>query len=231
MDAEVAGRARSASSGLVPLVEGGCGFRQGHEAVRRLEEVGVVPVDALEVFAPEAESRVAREAAGTVAEPTGVGWVALVDVAVDYRARDLGVVRPRAAVEVVGADYQEQVVDDAHLCVDVDRCSVRVFEVVDRDAVASGAAQDVNDVLAADAAGGTGRAPAAVRIARHDRDDAQVTMAPQGIRERVRGLLRPQVLVFEVHEPSGAPKGFEIRRAQCCARRCCANGYGGRFAG
>jgi hypothetical protein len=61
-------------------------------------------------------------------------------------------VGPRTPVEVVGADNQEDVVDDTHLGVDIDRCFVFVFEVVDRDAIASRWTQDVNDVFAADAA-------------------------------------------------------------------------------
>ena len=44
---------------------------------------------------------------------------------VDHRARQLGVVRPRPAVEVVGADGQPDVVDDAHLGVHVDRACPR----------------------------------------------------------------------------------------------------------
>ena len=79
---------------------------------------------------------------------------------------------PRAPVQVVGADNQEDVVDDANFCVDVDRCSGGVLEVVHRDPVTTGAAKDVGGVLASDAARRAGGASAPVGVARNDCDDA-----------------------------------------------------------
>ena len=62
-------------------------------------------------------------------------------VVVEHRARQLGVVGPRAPVHVVGPDHQPHVVDDADLGVHVDRSAVVVLEVAHEDAVAAGALQ------------------------------------------------------------------------------------------
>ena len=55
-------------------------------------------------------------------------------VGVEHGTRQLGVVRPRTPVQVVGADFEPHVVDHANLGVHVDRRAVHVLEVVDRDA-------------------------------------------------------------------------------------------------
>ena len=60
---------------------------------------------------------------------------------IDHAAADLGVVGPRATVEVVGADGHPHVVDDAHLRVHVDRGALVVREVEDRDPIAAGLAR------------------------------------------------------------------------------------------
>jgi len=162
------------------------------------------------VLAPEAEPRVPCEPAGAVAETAGIGRAALVDDAIDHRARELGVVRPRSPVEIVGADDQQHVVDDAHLGVQVDRCAVRILEVVHRDALATGAAENVDHAFPADAARGGAREPTPIGIPRHDCDDAQLVIAAERVGERERSLLRPEVLIFEVDEAAGATERLQV---------------------
>jgi len=99
----------------MPLVEGGGAAGKGGGAGDRLEQIGVVARRPSEVFAPKLEPRLAREPPGPVAEPAGIGGTALVERGVDHGARNLGIVRPRAPVEIVGAGDQEHVVDDANL--------------------------------------------------------------------------------------------------------------------
>jgi len=117
---------------------------------------------------------------------------------------------PRAPVQVVGTDDQEDVVDDAHLRVDVNGCAIGVFEVVQGDAVASRSAQDVGGVLPSDPARRIRRASAAIGVSRHDGNHVELAVTPKRGRERVGGVGRPEILVFDIHESPGAPKCLEV---------------------
>ena len=116
-----AGRPREA----VPGVERVRALAQRLEPRRRIDEVVDVAGRSAEVLGGEPDPGVAREHARAVAESRGVGRRTVVEPGVDHRARELRVVRPRPAVEVVGADGHPHVVDDAHLRVHVDRACPR----------------------------------------------------------------------------------------------------------
>ena len=131
-----------------------------------------------------------------------IGGAAFVEGLVEDGARDLGVVGPRPAVEVVGADREPDVVDDADLGVHVDRCPVLVLEVVDRDAVAAARRRTSSCtcwrpmVLAAPETRPPGRdsaAPTAITSSSGSRRSASASVSA--------ACERPQVLVLEVDEP------------------------------
>ena len=79
-----------------------------------------------------ASSGLAVEVLGGEGEPQAPRVVAR---RVEHDRRQLGVVGPRAAVEVVGADRGPGVVDDAGLGVHVDRGAGVVLDAVDGDPV------------------------------------------------------------------------------------------------
>ena len=79
---------------------------------------------------PSSQAQVAGEAAGRAS-----------------RRRQLGVVRPGPAVEVVRADRGPGVVDDAHLGVHVDGRAGAVLDAVDRDPVAAGRVDSIVERL------------------------------------------------------------------------------------
>ncbi len=118
--------------------------------------------------------------------------------------------RPRAPVEIVGADHHPEVVDHRDLGVHVDGCSLCVLEVVHRDSLAARSAEYVDHTLTSDVRHGTRRAAIAVGEAWYDRNDAQRGMASKGGRKRASSVERPEVLVLQVHETSGLRKRFEV---------------------
>ncbi len=81
--------------------------------------------------------------------------------------------RPGPAVEVIRSDDRPGIVHDADLGVHVDRRSCLVFRAVDGDPVAGGLPQHPHCVDPADQVRRPGQAPAGVRIARDDRDQAE----------------------------------------------------------
>src|SRR5919202_3260193 len=87
----------------------------------RIDQVGVVAGRAAKVLAPQPQAQLPGEHPGAVAEPGRVARLPRIAGRVEHRGGQLGVVGPRPAVEVVGADRGPDVVDHAHLGVDVDR--------------------------------------------------------------------------------------------------------------
>jgi len=207
---EMSWRSGVASTVRVPGVEGGGRSSEFDESADGVDEVVVVVGRALEVFAPEAQSCLSGEPPGAIAESGRVAGCAFVDLGVENRAGDLGVMRPGAAVEVVGSDDQEHIVDDADLCVYVDRSGISVFEVVDGYALASGAAEDLGDVFTADSVRSVRERPAAVGVSRHDGDDVKVGFASELVGECVCGVEGPEVLVLEVDEAARPTERLEI---------------------
>ena len=120
---------------------------------------------------------------------------------------------PRAAVEIVGADQHERVVDHTDLRVHIYGRTVGVLEVIHRDPLAAGLTKDLNGVLAADTVRRTDRASAPFGIARHHRNYVELGVTPERVGERVRSLRRPEVLVLQVYEPARAAKRLEVPRA------------------
>src|SRR4029079_10035596 len=102
------------------------------------------------------------------------------------------------------------IVDDADLCVYVDRSGISVFEVVDGYALASGAAEDLGDVFTADSVRSVRERPAAVGVSRHDGDDVKVGLASELVGECVCGVEGPEVLVLEVDEAARPTERLEI---------------------
>ena len=115
--AEPARRPRPDLARAVPAVEGGGALGVRREHAGRLDAVGHRVVG------------VAVEVLGGQRQPQRPGVVA---GGVDHDRGQLGVVGPRAPVEVVGADRRPGVVDDAGLGVHVDRRARVVLDAVDR---------------------------------------------------------------------------------------------------
>lgn len=82
------------ATAVVPRVQCGRGRSERGETGCKVDEIGVVPLDAdplvaAEVLTPEPEPGVPREAAGVVASTGRVRWRALVQLGVENRARQL----------------------------------------------------------------------------------------------------------------------------------------------
>ena len=95
-----------------------------------------------EVLAPQPQPELAGEPSRAVAQPAGIGRLAVVGFGVHHRARQLRVVRPRPQAHVVRADDGPHVVDDADLRVHVDRRALSVHRLVHRDPVPGGPLQE-----------------------------------------------------------------------------------------
>ena len=147
-------------------------------------------------------SRASRRARSPSRRPDAAGRASS-NVGVEHRARHLGVVGPRTAVEVVGADLEPDVVDDADLGVHVDRGAGLVLEVVDRDAVAArrrtACARTRCRPMVSDAS-------ATVPLCSGKRGTTAMTWSSGARRSASasasRRVRRPQVLVLEVDEPA-----------------------------
>jgi hypothetical protein len=210
VEPSVSGRARTATTAVMPSSERGRRLPPSIEAGGRVDEVDVVAVVASEVFAPEAQTRVACQHTGAVSEARGVERFPLVVGRVEHGARNLGVVGPRTPVEVVGPDLQPDVVDDTDLGVDVDGRAVRILQVVEPDAITARLAQPLDDAMPADVLGVRRDPSTALGEARYDRYQAQLRLTAKGVRHRFSPVLRPEVLVLDVDEPAGPPQRFAV---------------------
>src|SRR6478736_7862431 len=142
------GRASAAVAGLVPRVErrrSGC---ESGERVVGLDQVGIVAVAASEVLAQEGEARVAGQPSCPITQAARIRRRPIVELAVQHRAGELGIVGPRASVDVVRPDLEPDVVDDARLGMDVDGSALTVLQVVHGDTWASGRLEALDDLLA-----------------------------------------------------------------------------------
>jgi hypothetical protein len=131
-------------------------------------------------------------------------------VGVDDRAGELGVVAPRAEVEVVGADGHPLVVDDADLGVDVDRRTRVILEVEHAEPVTARLPQQVVREPLAVVHRGTAEPALVLGVARHDRDHLQVGLAAQRVGERAGHDVGPEVLVLDVDQLAGAREGTGV---------------------
>ena len=145
---------------------------------------------AAQVLAPELRAGCrARARRAPSPRPAGSRGSRSSSVVVEDRAGQLGVVGPRAAVHVVGADHHPHVVDDADLGVHVDRGALLVLEVADEHPIAAGALDDPRGPLTPDARRGSGDPPVAVGEAGHDHDDVELRVRTQRVGERACGAL------------------------------------------
>ncbi len=139
-------------------------------------------------------------------QPTGVGAVLAVVVSVGapvhHDGRQLGVVRPRPAVEVVGADRGPDVVDDAGLRVHVDGGALVVLDAVERHPPRSGGHHLPHRPPPSEQLGRPGGA-AEVGVHRDDREHVQARLAAQRVGEHVPDVVAPQVLVLHVDQAPG----------------------------
>ena len=129
--------ARCHASRLVPCIEGISGVAQCLEPLVGIKRDRV----ALQMFAPQEQSRVASQGPGAVSQSRRIGRFSAIQRVVEYGARHLRIVGPRTAVEVVGAHGEPDVVDDADLRVHVNGPSIETLEVVRGKTVASGRPQ------------------------------------------------------------------------------------------
>src|SRR5204863_10022804 len=171
--------ARSVPTEGAPLVEGCRAASHRVEAQHGIDEVVVVALVTAEVLAPHPQTARAGQPSRTVAAAGGIFGLATVEGGVDERARKLGVMGPRPAVQVVGADVHPDVVDDAHLRVHVDGRSELVLEVVDRDTRSARGAQHLENRFSAGPARGAGEPTGTIGEARYDDDDAQGRLASE----------------------------------------------------
>src|SRR3954447_11328813 len=201
--ARVSGGPVAGAAALVPLVERVRRGRERGEPRVRIHEVGVAgrrrPP---QVLTPELESGVARETTRAVARSRRVTWLALVVDVVDDGARELGVVGPRAPVHVVGSDHHPDVVDDAHLGVDVDARPRVVLEVADQHPVATGSPQDRHGDLPFDTCGRARDASVTVGEPGYHDDHPQPWLCREHLRQCSCRALRPEELVLDVHQPA-----------------------------
>lgn len=89
VEPRVSCRARTVTTAVMPGAEGGCRRTPSTEPGSWIDEIGVVAVVAAEVLAPQAETRLAGQDAGAVAEAGWVERLALVVGRVEDRARNL----------------------------------------------------------------------------------------------------------------------------------------------
>jgi hypothetical protein len=118
------------AAGDLPLRECPRAAFEGGEPFTGIDEVCIVTRWAPEVLAPQREAGLSGQDARTITVPAGVARLPGITQIVEHRTPELGVVGPRSAVEVVRADLDPDVIDDAHLRVDVDGCPRSVHEVV-----------------------------------------------------------------------------------------------------
>src|ERR687892_2197540 len=140
----------------VPLVERVGRGPPGIEGSGGIDQVGIVG-RATQVLGGQAQAQLAGEDPGPVPHPRRVAGITPVKGLVEHGTAELGVVRPRAQVEVVGPDGRPYVVDDACLGVDVDGFALVVLEVVDGNPVASGPTHEPDGLLVADQLGRFGQ--------------------------------------------------------------------------
>ena len=150
-----------------------------------MHQVGQVRGVPVQVLAPQPEPQVSGEGAGAVAQ---AGWVARVPgvkLGVEHADRQLAVVAAGPPVQVVRADHRPHVIHHDHLGVHVHRGALTVLQVVDREPVAACGSAGPYHVVAGHQAGHPGDRAVIVRVARHDGDDVQVGVVPQGRREEL----------------------------------------------
>ena len=184
---QVAGRTLADPVESVPGVERVRAVAHRLEPRRGIDEVVDVARIATEVLRRQADTRVARQHPGTVTQAGGIGRSPAVAPAVDHRARQLGVVRPRAAVEVVGARRHPDVVDDADLGVHVDGRALLVLEVVHRDPIVADLVQRVEHAFATDPARLARERAVRVGEARDDRHDVELGVVRERVAQRLGG--------------------------------------------
>ena len=134
----------------------------------------------------------------------------LVERRVDDCARQLGVVGPRAAVDVVGAGDHPYVVDDADLGVDVDRRALRVLDVADAHPIAAGPLDDPHGALATDPARGSRDPTVAIGEPGTTTITWRSGFARNASASACGGALRPEVLVLEVYEAPSPPERLDV---------------------
>ena len=154
----------------MPRPERGRGAGEGLERLHRVEEVVDVVRRAAEVLAGEGQPEVPGEAPRPVAEPCRVLRRSLVEGLVEDGDAELGVPRPGAAVEVVGADRGPDVVDDAGLGVHVDGGRVVVLDPVDGYPITARVDEQLERGLPADVLRVDRGRAVLVRVVGHDRD-------------------------------------------------------------
>ena len=160
-------------------------------AHRRLEATFAHLVEPVEVLGGEGEPQVA-----------GVGLV-------EDDGRELGVVGPRAAAEVVRAGAGPDVVDDADLGVDVDGDAGVVLQAVRRHAVGSDVHQPADRAVTTEQL----RHPVETVEVGHQRDDDdQVKLGPrpQLLLEDPRDIVPPEVLVLDVDDALRPSYGLAV---------------------
>ena len=87
------------------------------------------------MLGPESQTEITRELAAPITEAPRINRRSVVELGVEHGTGHLRIVRPRAAIQVVGTDTRPDVVDDTDLGMDVDGCAELVLEVVDADAL------------------------------------------------------------------------------------------------
>ena len=131
-------------------------------------------------------------------------------------AVQLGVVRPRPAVEVVRPHRRPDVVDDADLRVDVHRLPGDVLEPVDRHPVPARGPQAAHGTLASDGVGRPGSGGRCGPGSGERRPPAAAGALAQRLGERRSDLAGPEVLVLDV-DRAPVPPAVPFRSP---ARRC-----------
>ena len=99
---------------------------------------------------------------------------------------------------------------DAGLGVHVDRGGVVVLDPVDGDPVAAGLRQQIERGPSADVLRVDGGLAVLVRVVRHDRDEPQVGLRPEGLREGPRDGTGPEVLVLDVDQRTRPPERLAV---------------------
>src|SRR5450755_2960061 len=113
-----------------------CGSHRVEE-LDRIDKIAVVAGLATEMFSSQGEAQVARKDACAIAKATRISGFALVAIVIDDGTAELGIVRPRAAIQIVAAYAGPYVVDDTDLGMHVDRHTLVVLDPIHSDAVAA----------------------------------------------------------------------------------------------